>query len=980
MKATKIPSIILSFAVLLSPVGGSAQTLQMQAARPSAVQAGVPMISVNPGLGNPAAGTLPSGMDVKATVTGLGIPSLQTFPALQVGAAEVSALPAGAPALPTLEMAAAQAAAPMAPAVAAPENIAPSAAAPAVEASAGQGTSSVGKNASRIKKLVNAFVSRIGFNQPSEASISGTALTGKLKPVLLPNGALPDAPPDVPVGAASGARDINTIHGVEVLDQSPAPGIFDQGPIVLQADPGSEAAIEAALRSLVDSQVAKYGVTSAELQTVHVKRVAGVGHQTDTIFAYFRQSKDGYVIRGSYLGFTVKVIKGKPVVLASTAKLFPNMVVDTTPIFSEPEMRDAAINYLGVNPQQMGLQMQAYGQQIIHIGSIWRAVQLYTVETLPFMIAVDVVTGTAFAWDARANADADAAASGKIEGRGVAEGPTKADTVPDVLPMADMDVTLSNGKKVQTDSKGGFSADATKSADTDPADPAKTGDVTFKATLSGRYVQVENQGGKTLTISGTLKPGTEASVVFNPTGASEEDIAQVNAYYHFTQLIEYAKAHGIDDKRLERAIRIRTNIDDECNAYYTPGWPSLNFFKSSSNCANTAFASVIRHEGGHFIDDMIGGIVNGGLSEGWGDIFSMFMSNNPIVGEGFLKNQEPNYVRHGENKHQYKEYDEVHDQGQVWMGFAWKLRKALIASLGREAGAAVAEAIILPTLFSKAADIPTAIAQVLLNDMDANGVMPHEAEIRAAAKEHGVDIPKSPGAAGLFTYASHVITDFLSPMSPAAGVEGATLKAKMTFTVGALMRGQVRRELEKFLDQRDGITYQLKEYKGWLSSDFLLVVEGPEAEVRRVTDAIQNWFQSLEGERMAFVPAGSQTNARAPEAIVPSWFDASGLSFAFVKKANDGLLMAILRRGRYELSVFLDEKGSGQAIFTKYSLNPMGTPKKEEIPLTTGASRRAVAEILRATQAAEPVSGAEKSVLDAILAMLDGSLAILEPR
>ncbi|MBI4676040.1 MAG: hypothetical protein HY748_00470 [Elusimicrobia bacterium] len=872
MNPSKISAAALSLAVLLSPAGASAQTLQIQAAKPGAVQTAVPVVSVNPALNNPSVGSLTSGMDLKTTVSGIGIPTLQAAPALELPQAEVSAIPSPRTAeIPTLEMAAAQAAAPgplaqvpgavptAEPVQASPEQaVTPESAAPVSEFSAGRaqtGASRVGKNASKLKKLVNAFISKIGFNQPGASgrplgpqAISGAFLTGKSKPVLLPNGALPDAPPDVPEGAANGALDINTIHGVEVVDESPAPGIFDAGPIVLQADPRSEASVEAALRSLVDSQVSKYGVTSAELETVHVKRVEGVGHQADSIFAYFRQSKDGYVVRGSYLGFTVKVIKGKPVVLASTAKLFPKVQVDTTPRFTEPEMRDAAINYLGVNPQRMGLQMEVYGSQIIHIGNMWRAVQLYIVETLPFMIAVDVVTNTPFAWDARSNAET-ATASGKIEGRGVAEGPTKADTVPDVLPMGRMDLALSNGQKAQTDSQGRFTADATKKADADPADPdtTKKGDVIFTATLSGKYAQVENQGAKTLSISGALKPGEEASVVYNPTGNSEEDIAQVNAYYHFTRLIEYAKARGIDDKRLERAIRIRTNIDDECNAYYTPGWPSLNFFRSSSNCANTAFASVIRHEGGHFIDDMIGGIVNGGLSEGWGDIFSMFMSNNPIVGEGFLKNQEQSWVRHGENTHQYKEYDQVHDQGQVWMGFAWKLRKALIASLGQEAGAALAEALILPTLFTKASDIPTAIAQALLNDMDPDGNIPHEAQIRAAAKVHGVTIPKSPGPAGLFTYASHVITDILTATVPQVGAEGAAnARAKMTFSAGAMIRGRVRRELEKFLDQQEGITYKLKEYKGWLSSDFLLVIEGTEARVREVSSAIQSWFKSIE--------------------------------------------------------------------------------------------------------------------------------------
>lgn len=107
-----------------------------------------------------------------------------------------------------------------------------------------------------------------------------------------------------------------------------------------------------------------------------------------------------------------------------------------------------------------------------------------------------------------------------------------------------------------------------------------------------------------------------------------------------------------------------------------------------------------------------------------------------------------------------------------------------------------------------------------------------------------------------------------------------------------------------------------------------------------------------------------------PDSRVPSWFDASGLAFVLLSKAEDGYTVAVLRRGRFELGVFLDAQGVGQAIFTKYALNPMGTPMKEEVELLTAASRRAAAEILRRTQNSGPVSGKEKVVLDGILSVL----------
>jgi hypothetical protein len=267
------------------------------------------------------------------------------------------------------------------------------------------------------------------------------------------------------------------------------------------------------------------------------------------------------------------------------------------------------------------------------------------------------------------------------------------------------------------------------------------------ATLTGPYVRVENQQGKTLSVKVTVKPG-ENKVVFNPaTSVTDENtLAQVNAFHKVNMSLNFLRERGLSNERMDKTqLPVRTNIDDECNAYYTPGSPSLNFFRSSKNCVNSAYDTVAEHENGHFWDDFTGGIVNGGLSEGWGDILSMFRLNNPIIGEHFLKQARGgvDYIRHGDNKYQYNEYDEVHDQGQAWGGFAWKLRKALMAKLGDEEGASVAEMLVMPTMFAKASTIPSAMAQVLINATAKDGTILHEAEIRAAAKAHGITLPQS---------------------------------------------------------------------------------------------------------------------------------------------------------------------------------------------------------------------------------------------
>ena len=124
----------------------------------------------------------------------------------------------------------------------------------------------------------------------------------------------------------------------------------------------------------------------------------------------------------------------------------------------------------------------------------------------------------------------------------------------------------------------------------------------------------------------------------------------------------------------------------------------------------------------------------------------MFILDDPVVGGGFYKKPRrgADYIRTGENSYQYGREDEAHDQGQAWGGFAWKLRKSLTAKLGAAAGTALAEALVLPVLFAKASNIPAAMLQVLVNDMDKDGNMPHEDDIRAAAKAHGIRLQKPP--------------------------------------------------------------------------------------------------------------------------------------------------------------------------------------------------------------------------------------------
>lgn len=731
----------------------------------------------------------------------------------------------------------------------------------------------------RLASAVKARLSGLSLFDGSQPAVAGRMGILPLPKPTLPQGLDLDEAPQAPAPKKVGGVEVNAFDLPGAPAARTAGQVFDAGPRVLSADPRSEADMERALRALVDQDAAKFGVTSAELSTVHVRLVKGRGKQADTVYAYFRQQQTGtnpdgspyrIPVHGTYLSFTVKIIKGKPVLMAAMAKLYPNLQVDTRQRKTDDELRAAAEARLGI-PANSGAQMEFVERKVIFAGGSWHAANLYQIEGLPFMIAIDIASGQAFAWDERMGIGVSpaelasrkkktdgATASVSAVGRGE-KGDKRPNGQPDLseltLPYLDINV---NGKTYRTDADGKLTG------------VAVTAPTQVEVTLTGRRVRVLDAANQPLTLTATLTPGQEAKLVFNPTGSDLFKIDQVNLYVAVTRIIDWWSGYLQNDKRLERQFTLTANEDDECNAYYEPGRWAAHFFRKKGPCSDTAKPGVAGHEvGGHGVDDVIGGITNGGMSEGWGDIAAMFFFGTRWIGEGFIldKSQAPypnGAIRDGENAYQYSEQDEVHDQGQAWMGFGWKLRKALIASLGEAAGAAEANALVLPTMLAKADNIPAQMAQVLLNSMDKDGKIRYEKEIRAAAKAHGIDLPQNPGlVASLWKGATSPLralrlADSLierpeaeaAPSEPtllAAEVQGApaqpspaAVRGKLSFSAGALVRRQAQNAIRQYCDFH-GLKYELKEYKGWLSSDFLLTVEGPQDKVEYLFQQIQAW-------------------------------------------------------------------------------------------------------------------------------------------
>ncbi|MEK7232350.1 MAG: hypothetical protein AAB268_00930 [Elusimicrobiota bacterium] len=561
------------------------------------------------------------------------------------------------------------------------------------------------------------------------------------KPLPLPNGSAADEQPTIP---SPDSEPTTRVEAYGLPGSRDVGGIFESRK-ALSADASNVTAVVEAVKAMIDADKDRYGVSSADLRLIHAQKFEGKGEQADTLFVYFLQTKNGLVVHGSALSFTIKTLDNHPTIVAQTGQVFPQVDVNTDTVLTDAEIAVKISERIGMLAADVSAFFEFSEQKIVYAEGSWHNVKLYVAENLPFMVAVDVVSGLVFAWDNRAGlksfqqtpaAQNAGGLSGTMSGNTVDRGPILKDSVVTEVPMPFMEVKI-GAKSYVTDKTGALPAGLSEEIGAG---------LELTATLSGPYVRVEDQQGRTLSVKVIVKPG-ENKVVFNTgTGIEDENtLSQINAFHKVNMSLNFLRERKLTTKRMDKTqLPVRTNIDDDCNAYYTPGRPSLNFFRSSRDCVNTAYDTVAEHENGHFWDDFTGGILNGGLSEGWGDILSMFRLNNPIIGEHFLKRPGDgvDYIRHGENTYQYNEYDGVHDQGLAWGGFAWKLRKALMAKLGDAEGAEITESLIMPTMFAKAATIPNAMMQVLVNATKKDGTILHEAEIRAAAKTHGITLPQ----------------------------------------------------------------------------------------------------------------------------------------------------------------------------------------------------------------------------------------------
>jgi hypothetical protein len=241
-------------------------------------------------------------------------------------------------------------------------------------------------------------------------------------------------------------------------------------------------------------------------------------------------------------------------------------------------------------------------------------------------------------------------------------------------------------------------------------------------------------------------PGMSQTFMLVPAAATSAQLAHSNCTYWIHTVNEWARGIFGNSPQLNSLdnIGVVVNINSTCNAYYSTGNNSVNFYAAGGGCQNTAFSTVIAHEWGHGLDRWYGGISNtptDGLSEGWGDTVAMYLVDDPDVGEGFSGSGS---IRNGNNLTAYGTQTEEHAAGESWMGFAWRFRELLDNTLTRAQAKAISNDVFLGSIVADADDQIAATLEVFLADDDdgiLNNGTPHYSQLQLAAAMHALPAP-----------------------------------------------------------------------------------------------------------------------------------------------------------------------------------------------------------------------------------------------
>ncbi len=203
--------------------------------------------------------------------------------------------------------------------------------------------------------------------------------------------------------------------------------------------------------------------------------------------------------------------------------------------------------------------------------------------------------------------------------------------------------------------------------------------------LRGRYARVRDAQNNDITPSFqhtiSSNGGTYLFPETNPSAARF-----VNAYYHVNKVHDYMKGHLSNFTGLDNTLSVYVDVQGYCNAFYSGGSNTLNFYQEGSGCNSFAMCSdIIYHEYGHAIAQNFytwqagSRMRNGALNEGHADIWALGITENPVLGSGAYAGGNGYIRRYDSDPKVYPQHirGEVHADGEIIAGAWWTLADML---------------------------------------------------------------------------------------------------------------------------------------------------------------------------------------------------------------------------------------------------------------------------------------------------------------
>ena len=166
------------------------------------------------------------------------------------------------------------------------------------------------------------------------------------------------------------------------------------------------------------------------------------------------------------------------------------------------------------------------------------------------------------------------------------------------------------------------------------------GSGTVSTTLTGQYVDISDTcGAVSESAAGSIDLGGSNGQHDCTSGGSStgNTPASRTAFYEVNRIAELARGWLPNNTWLRSRLVTNVNLNQTCNAFYSPSAGTINFYRSGGGCRNTGeLAGVFDHEWGHAMDDNDTGGALSNSSEGYADIAAIYRLNDSCLGHGFF--------------------------------------------------------------------------------------------------------------------------------------------------------------------------------------------------------------------------------------------------------------------------------------------------------------------------------------------------------